>query len=373
MKRNKARAAALTILLSFLLTACGSAAESESWSRQFSTDFSRSSIDYAEVISGGPPRDGIPAIDHPVFVSVDEAREWLDGREPVLVVEWTEERKSGKEVKIYPLQILTWHEIVNDRMAGDPVTVTYCPLCNTGIVFLARTGSGEFDFGVSGMLRYSNMIMYDRQTESWWQQATGEAVAGALTGEILPIIPSLYLSFEDARIAYPEAAVLSRRTGFDRPYGSNPYAGYDSLDRPFLYQGPETDTPAGMMEQVLAVKAGGETRAVSYTVLREEGVVQFILGGRSIVVFWKEGTASALDSRTISLGRDTGSANAFFAEADGNVLDFRKSGSGFSDLQTGSTWSITGTAVGGSFQGSSLVPAEAVQHFRFSYNAFSGK
>jgi hypothetical protein len=140
--------------------------------------------------------------------------------------------------------------------------------------------------------------------------------------------PSFFLSFADVRSACPKAAVLNRSTGFDRPYGSNPYAGYDSLERPFLYQGPETDTPAGMMEQVLAVKAGGETRAVSYTVLREEGVVQFILGGRSIVVFWKEGTASALDSRTISLGRDTGSR---------------------------------------------LVPAEAVQHFRFSYNVFSGK
>lgn len=341
-----------------------------SWSQQFSTEFSIASVDFSEVIAGGPPKDGIPAIDRPEFVPLEDAAAWLDGREPVLVVPWPPD-SPDRRTRIYPLQILTWHEIVNDRIAGEPIAVTYCPLCNTGIVFDSRARGQELGFGVSGMLRYSNMIMYDRQTESWWQQATGEAIAGRLTGERLRIVPSLTLSFEDARKGFPEAAVLSRQTGHARPYGTNPYEGYDSLERPFLYRGPEVDRAWSPLEQVVVVMVGGESRAVPYAVLREEGVVQFALGGRSVAVFWKAGTASALDSRSIARGRDTGSANAFLAHAGAQSLQFESTARGFRDTRTGTLWSEVGTAVEGPLKGERLPLLTAVQHFWFSYSAFA--
>jgi hypothetical protein len=345
------------------------------FSAQFSTDFSRSAIDFSEVIAGGPPKDGIPSIDNPRFTTVRQASQWLDKREPVLVLR---RKKNGtgpearpEETKIYPLQILMWHEIVNDRIAGDPVAVTYCPLCNTGLVFLSRVNDTGLVFGVSGLLRYSNMIMYDRGTESWWQQATGEAVAGTLTGEQLEIIPSLTISFDQARKAFPDAQVLSRDTGIIRPYGTNPYEGYDTLERPFLYQGPEIEEDHGFLDQVLVVQAGGSHRAVAYSQLQEEKLVQFILGGRHLVLFWAPGTASALDSRSIADGRDVGSANAFFAEREGEPLEFHFSGGVFTDKESGTIWNELGEALDGEYKGETLAPATAVQHFWFSWAAFS--
>lgn len=144
--------------------------------REFSTDFNKTIISYDDVLSGGPPKDGIPAIDQPAFVSVEEADDWLADVEPVILVE------AGGAAKAYPIQILVWHEIVNDSVGGVPLSITFCPLCNTAIAF-ERTLDGQvLDFGTTGRLRYSNLIMYDRQTETWWQQASGQAIAGELTG-----------------------------------------------------------------------------------------------------------------------------------------------------------------------------------------------
>ncbi|NCC31171.1 MAG: DUF3179 domain-containing protein, partial [Chloroflexia bacterium] len=138
---------------------------------EFTTDFSRHTVPYDEILSGGPPKDGIPAIDTPQFVSVTEADAWLAPQEPVVLV------ALGEDVRAYPLQVLMWHEIVNDTVDEQPVAVTFCPLCNTAIAFDRRVGEQVLTFGTTGRLRYSNLIMYDRQTESWWQQATGEAIA----------------------------------------------------------------------------------------------------------------------------------------------------------------------------------------------------
>ncbi|MEE8465674.1 MAG: DUF3179 domain-containing protein, partial [Dehalococcoidia bacterium] len=201
----------------------------------WATDFQIRSAPYSEFFSGGPSKDGIPAVDNPKFVSVDEAEEWLDDREPVQVVD------INGDVRAYPLQILIWHEIVNDQVGGIPVAITFCPLCNTALVFNAALPDGRvLDFGVSGMLRFSDLVMYDRQTESWWQQATGEAIVGDLTGTMLEFIPSPIVSWADFKQAHPGRQVLSRDTGISRPYGRNPYTGYDT-GRPFLFRGPEDD------------------------------------------------------------------------------------------------------------------------------------
>ena len=196
------------------------------------TDFSLHSVPYSEIRGGGPPADGIPPIDAPEFVTAQEADDWLAEKEPVIALE------INGDVRAYPLQILTWHEIVNDEVGGVPVSVTFCPLCNAAIVFDRRLDGAVYDFGISGNLRKSDLIMWDRQTSSWWQQFSGEAIAGTLTGRKLTFLPSTIVSFGFIKEAYPDVKVLSRDTGFARPYGRNPYAGYDRADNPpFLFDG----------------------------------------------------------------------------------------------------------------------------------------
>ena len=168
------------------------------------TDLSKKSINLSELRSGGPPKDGIPAIDRPEFISIDEAAKWVGAREPVLVV------TLGGEARAYPLQILLWNELVNDQIGDRPILVSYCPLCNTAITFDRRVDDAVHDFGVSGMLRNSDMVMYDRQTDSLWQQATGDAIVGAATGKQLEIVSSQVVSFDDFRESFPDGWVLDR-------------------------------------------------------------------------------------------------------------------------------------------------------------------
>lgn len=331
---------------------------------QFTTDFSRATISFADVISGGPPKDGIPAIDNPRFVSVEEADSWIADRESVLVV------SQGGETHIHPIQILMWHEIVNDVVGGVPVSVTYCPLCNTGAAFLRNFDGQTLDFGVSGMLRFSNMIMYDRQTETWWQQASGEGVAGKYAGGRLEILPLLMVPWEDARSAYPNADVVSRDTGYARSYGRNPYAGYDRASQPFLYRGPAINGEYDPMTRVVTVNLKGESEGFPYPVLRNRRVVEETLGGDEIVVMWAPGTASPLDASSVSGGRDIGTANAFRARLDGEPLSFEVEGEEIVDTRTGSVWNGSGRAVSGELEGRQLEPLPQVQHFWFSWTAF---
>ncbi|MFP4378466.1 MAG: DUF3179 domain-containing protein [Spirochaetales bacterium] len=331
----------------------------------FSTDFSRTTVDPAQILSGGPPKDGIPAIDNPRFVSVGEADEWLEDDEPVFIV------SANGRTKLYPVQILTYHEIVNDVVGETPVAVTYCPLCNTGITFERQFDGQVLDFGTTGRLRFSNLLMYDRQTESWWQQATGEGVIGEYAGYELELYPMLMAPWELASQRYTGAQVLSRETGHSRPYGNNPYAGYDTATRPFLYQGPNTPTGHNPMTRVVQVVQNGETLAVPYPDAQELGVVQETVGGEPVVVFWQPGTNSALDARQIAAGRDVGTANAFRAQVDGQALRFERTPEGFIDQQTGSVWDATGTATDGPLAGTQLEPLVQIQHFWFSYTAFA--
>ena len=331
---------------------------------EFTTDFSRHSVPYSEILSGGPPKDGIPAIDDPKFISVAEADEWLEDREPVVFVQ------AGGDARAYPIQILIWHEIVNDTVGDEPLIVSFCPLCNTAIAF-RRTFDGQvLDFGTTGRLRYSNLIMYDRQTETWWQQATGEAIAGELTGAQLEFQPAAMIAWEDFKSLYPAGRVLSRETGTSRNYGSNPYFGYDDIDQtPFLFNGrtPELLPP---MARVLTVDLNGEAAAYPYDVLREERVINDTAGGEEIVVFWTEGTASALDTRQIPEGRDVGAAVAYSRSLEGQVLTFSAAGGKILDQQTGSEWNIFGQAVAGGLQGEQLTPVVSINHFWFSWAAF---
>lgn len=332
---------------------------------EFDTDFSRHTVDYSEILSGGPPKDGIPAIDDPTFVSVEQARDWLQPQEPVLVIE------LGEQARAYPIQILMWHEIVNDVIGDTPVSVTFCPLCNTGIAFEGRIDDQVLDFGTTGRLRFSNLIMYDRQTESWWQQATGEAVAGDFTGAILPMIPVRMLSWADFSAAYPEGLVLSRDTGYDRSYGRNPYVGYDDVNRsPFAYAGPETPGALPAMARVFTVEIDAQAVAYPYETLQALGAVNDDVGGLPLVVFWVPGTSSALDGAFVSTGRDVGSAAAYDRRVDGRELSFESEAGAIRDLETGSQWDALGVAREGPLKGTSLSPQTGINHFWFSWAAF---
>jgi hypothetical protein len=332
---------------------------------EFSTDFSKHTVSYAEIISGGPPKDGIPAIDEPVFVDVDEANSWLNPVEPVILVE------VGDEARAYPLQILIWHEIVNDTLGGLHLAVTFCPLCNTAIAF-ERTFDGQvLDFGTTGRLRYSNLIMYDRQTETWWQQANGEAIAGEYAGSQLEFYPAVIISWQEFMRAHPNGSVLSRETGFNRSYGQNPYAGYDDVNNPpFLYDGPQTPGVLPPVARVLTVDLSGEAVAYPYQTLEKVQVINDSVGGQPIIVFWATGTASALDTGSIASGRDVGSAAAYSRELDGLELSFQVVEGRIMDQQTGSEWNVLGQAVGGELQGKQLRSVIAINHFWFSWAVF---
>ncbi len=320
-------------------------------------------IDPDEVRSGGPPPDGIPPIDDPRFLPVDGV-EFLEDDEPVLALE------IDGEARAYPLQVMTWHEIVNDTVAGVPVTVTYCPLCNSAIAYDRRLGDRVLDFGTSGQLYNSSLVMYDRQTESLWAHFTGEAVIGFLTGEQLELFPMSTVSWADFRIANPDALVLSRDTGFSRDYGRNPYPGYDDVNTaPFLFDG-EVDGRLAAKQRVVGIELDGDAVAVRLDELADDGVRAVEVGGRELVVWVAAGTASALDRGTISGGRDVGSTGVFVPEVDGQALDFRADTDGFIDEQTGTRWNVLGHAVDGPLSGASLEPVAHVDTFWFAWGAF---
>jgi hypothetical protein len=266
------------------------------------TDFSKRSVSFDEFMSGGPGKDGIPAIDAPRFVAVEDV-DFLEDREPVieLVVEG--------EARAYPIQILIWHEIVNDDIGGVPVAVTFCPLCNTAIAFDRRVDEQTLDFGTTGNLRNSDLVMYDRQTESWWQQFGGEALVGELAGAKLEQLPSRIMAWADFSREHAEGKVLSRDTGFSRPYGENPYVGYDSVDSPPIFPTKNADDDRlPPKERVVFVERAAEAVVVPFSSLREKRVVRIEVGGSKLLVRWRPGVASSLDRAEIAGGRDTGTA-----------------------------------------------------------------
>jgi hypothetical protein len=330
----------------------------------WNTNWHRHTVDYAEIISGGPPRDGIPSIDAPLFSTPADAAEWLAGNEPVIAV------ALAGVARAYPLQILTWHEIVNDTLGGVPVLVTFCPLCNSALVFDRRLDGEVYEFGTSGLLRHSDLIMYDRTSESLWQQLTGEAIAGDLAGRRLKFLPAALVSFDDFRAAHPDGAVLSRETGFSRPYGQNPYVGYDTIgESPFLFQG-DLDGRLPAMERVVAVSVNGMDVAYPLSVLAEAGVIHDRQGRQELVVFHTPGTSSALGAAAIAAGTDVGATGVFDPNLAGRRLTFGRVDGRIVDDQTGSTWDVLGRATSGPLAGESLTPLVHGNHFWFAWAAF---
>jgi Protein of unknown function (DUF3179) len=280
---------------------------------QWKTDFTKRLVPLGEFKSGGPPKDGIPAIDEPRYTRADDV-EFLEDREPVILL------TVDGESRAYPLQILTWHEIANTRLGDTPVAVTFCPLCNTAIVFDRRVDGRELSFGTTGKLRDSDLVMYDRQTESWWQQFSGRALVGKLAGTKLRQLSARIVSWGDFRRMHPSGLVLNRDTGFARDYGTNPYAGYDDVDSPpYFAARNDDDDRLPPKERVVYVEAGRDAFAVPYSDLVEMRRIDIETQAGKLVVRWRPGVASALDAGAIAEGRDVGSATVLL---DGRPVPF---------------------------------------------------
>ncbi len=276
------------------LVAGSAQASPEFWQFEWpNTDFENSSVaSWTEVISGGPAKDGIRAVDDPQFFEI-EMVEGFDAREPVITV-----AVDGHRARAYPIRYLMWHEIVNDKIGDIPVAVTYCPLCNSGITFDRNVGGQELVFGVSGKLRNSDMIMFDRQTESWWQQAVGMGIVGEMNGVELNSLPTWMESWDQFKEAHPDGLVMAQ-PAFLRRYGQNPYYKYDSSARPFLYNGE--NPPHDIPPLVRVVRVGD----MAWPLTRLAAAGEISEG--NVVLSWREGQASALDHRDFAISREVGS------------------------------------------------------------------
>lgn len=412
--------AALKFGLSFLLFALISLvfAQPTGAFRNLGVDSSNASIPLDRVLSGGPPPQGIPALGFsgdwkgvadatvtPEFISQVDADGWLDDIEPVIVMSLNGEHKA------YPLQILTWHEIVNDTVGGVPVSVTFCPLCNSALAFDRRVPlntseqaavadfNGDVSFsdldadfkaayslqegksadglmameitlGVSGMLYNSNMLMFDTLTSTLWSQLLGVGAVGTLNETQLLRYPAQIIGYGEFKEAFPSGEVLSRDTGYRRQYGVNPYVGYDDVDAPaFLFDGV-IDGRLTPKERVITMVGTSEDVAYPFPVLSEARVVNDNFDDNPITLFWKEGAASALDTRSIADAKDVGSVGVFSREVDGQTLDFSWDGSSFVDDQTGSSWNILGRATSGELEGTQLRSLVHDNTLWFSWAAF---
>lgn len=321
-------------------------------------------VDPDRVVSGGPPPDGIPPVDEPRFVPADDVG-WLADDEAVIALSVDGQHRA------YPVEIMVWHEIVNDTVAGRPVSVTYCPLCSSAVAFDRRLGERTLTFGTSGRLYLSDLVMYDRQTESLWSQIEGRAVAGVLAGEQLDRIPVQTVGWQQWRQAHPQGWVLSRETGAERDYGRNPYPGYDDAGSdPFLFDG----LPDERLEPKTRVAALGDPQdpiAVPLTLLAEQRVVTLDVAGQPVVLWAGSGLRSALDAADVAAGRAVAATGAFRPAAGGQALDFAASGPDtFVDAQTGSEWDVLGRAVSGPLAGTRLPRVGHLDTFWFAWAAF---
>jgi Protein of unknown function (DUF3179) len=331
---------------------------------EWRTNTARHRINLDDLDSPGVTKDGIPAIDQPKFVTTKEARAWLGDREPVVATE------INGVSRAYPMQILIWHEVANDVVGGVPVVVTFCSICHSAIIFDRRVEGRALSFGVSGFVYGANMVLYDRETESWWQQFTGQAIVGDLTGSKLKRLPAQIISFAEFAAAYPGGQVLSRQTGFQRDYGRNPHLKYDNLNGyPSHFRG-KLDRRLKPMEKVIGVEVGDKARAYPYAISRARHVIADRLGPQDVVIFHAEGTRAALDEEYIRDSKEAGSTGVFDPLVNGRRLTFRYEQGEFVDEATGSHWNILGQAVSGPLRGQRLKRIAHGDYFAFAWIAY---
>jgi Protein of unknown function (DUF3179) len=313
----------------------------------------RSIVPPEQIVSGGPPADGIPSIDKPKFVHVQKAEEFLEGSDLVVGL------NIDGDVRAYPLQILVWHEIVNDKVGGVPVAVTYCPLCFTNQVFNRTMNGGQIlEFGTSGKLYNSNLVMYDRTTKSLWSQAMAQGIVGKFAGVKLERIPFDLAYWKEWKQLYPDSKVLSTDTGSTRPYGADPYGDYYT-NGDVLFPVSNSDDRLGLKEIVIGLENKGQYKTFKLQEVEDKKVINDQVNGKPIVFF--------------SLHPFT--ARVYDPVVDGQILKFNYTikDKGFVDKQTSSIWNFEGKAISGQMKGKQLIRLPFDEGFWFEWIAFHPK
>jgi len=309
----------------------------------------RAIVPLDKIVGGGPPQDGIPSIDNPKFISAAEAEKILQDAELVVGL------NINGDIRAYPLQILVWHEIVNDNVGGSPVAVTYCPLCFTNQVF-KRTIDGQIvDFGTSGKLYNSNLVMYDRTSETLWSQALGQGIVGKYAGVKLDRIPFDVAFWKEWKQLYPDTKVLSRDTGSTRPYGADPYGDYYTSNDLF-FPVSNKDDRLGLKEVVVGLENEGQYKAYKVQQIEDTNVINDSINGKSVVLF----------------SIHPAMVRVFDSLIDGQKLDFQydENSTKITDKQTGSEWNLEGIATDGPMEGKHLTRLPFDEGFWFEWVAF---
>jgi hypothetical protein len=305
-----------------------------------------------KIVSGGPPPDGIPSIDKPKFVSVSEADKFLQDADQVVGL------NINGDIRAYPLQILVWHEIVNDNVGGTPVAVTYCPLCFTNQVFKRTVDGQTVEFGTSGKLYNSNLVMYDRTSNSLWSQALGQSIVGQHAGLKLERVPFDVAFWKEWKQLYPETKVLSRDTGSSRPYGADPYGSYYS-NNDLFFPVSNKDDRLELKEIIVGLENGGQFKAYKLQQIQDTRVINDRIGDKSLALF-------SLYPFMVRV---------FDSTLDGQKLEFQyyKNSSKITDKQTGSEWNFDGIGTAGPMKGKHLLRLPYDEGFWFEWVAFHPK
>lgn len=259
-------------------------------------DLQYSIIPVAEIKDGGPPKDGIPSLDKPVFLPAANAN--LKSNDRVLGV------MENSTAKAYPLKILNYHEIVNDEFEGKPVVVTYCPLCGSGIAFDAVVNGKPLEFGVSGLLYNSDVLLYDRETESLWSQLEFKAISGPMAGKELSVLNTANTTWKNWKEKYPQTLVLSEKTGFKRNYSIDPYPGYENSSTLYFPVSSENNE-YHPKEMVIGININGKSKAYPFSELEKTG---------------KKSIKDNLNGNILEIRYDADSKSAEIFDAEGNVL-----------------------------------------------------
>ena len=306
------------------------------------------SIPLDEIVSAGPLKDGIPSIDDPKFESVVAADQYLDNKKFGLAVE------VEGDWRFYPYQIIVWHEIVNDVFNGKPLLVTYCPLCFSGMVFDSEVRGEVVSFGTSGKLYNSNLLMYDRKTDSLWSQILGEAVVGELTGENLEQYPALTMTWEDFRSEHERGEVLSRKTSASRDYTMDPYADYYS-NASIWFPLSNKDSRLDSKELVYGVRLGDAQKAYTFSSIQDEEVINDVVGGIPLLIIFDP------YQNTI---------NAFIRLHNGEELTFEADGNYLREMNSDIRWNYSGRPIEGVERSAQLKQIPIVNSFWFNWVVF---
>lgn len=299
-----------------------------------------------KIVSGGPPKDGIPSIDRPEFVSLEEATFMQDGDIVIGV-------QHNGITKAYPLKILVWHEIVNDEIGGLPVAVTYCPLCFTNMVFERTIDGNVVEFGTSGKLYNSNLVMYDRLSDSLWSQAMAKGITGKYSGHELRRVPFDLAYWKEWKQLYPNALVLSTDTGSTRPYGVDPYGDYYTTPQIYFPIGHRDDR-LGPKELVIGLEYNNNYKAYKLNDIESNKVINDSVGEKKVLLVSLYPFIVRGYDRTL----------------EGEVLEFQLNDNKLVDKQTGTEWNFEGKAISGPLKGKELDRLALDPGFWFSWAAF---